>query len=130
MNLNLHDGGIVDMTKTADQYADLTIGSVIGTGGLFRLETDVVNMQSDKVNILASTDAGTHSIDIIDVNEVTMDQIAADAGKGLLLATAPDAIKFTANEREQSLFYVKDYLKDDVLGTGMTYYQRGYHTSC
>ena len=82
MNLNLHDGGIVDMTKTADQYADLTIGSVNGTGGLFRLETDVVNMQSDKVNILASTDAGTHSIDIIDVNEVTMDQIAADAGKG------------------------------------------------
>ena len=120
MNLNLHDGGIVDMTKTADQYADLTIGSVNGTGGLFRLETDVVNMQSDKVNILASTDAGTHSIDIIDVNEVTMDQIAADAGKGLLLATAPDAIKFTANEREQSLFYVKYNLKDEVLGTGMT----------
>lgn len=120
MNLNLHDGGIVDMTKTADQYADLNIGSVNGTGGLFRLETDVVNMQSDKVNILASTDAGTHSIDIIDVNEVTMDQIAADAGKGLLLATAPDAIKFTANEREQSLFYVKYNLKDEVLGTGMT----------
>lgn len=69
MNLNLHDGGIVDTTKTADQYADLNIGSADGTGGLFRLETDVVNMQSDKVNILASTDAGTHSIDIIDVNE-------------------------------------------------------------
>ena len=49
-----------------------------------------------------------------------MDQIAADAGKGLLLATAPDAIKFTANEREQSLFYVKYNLKDEVLGTGMT----------
>ena len=120
MNLNLHDGGIVDMTKTADQYADLTIGRVNGTGGLFRLETDVVNMQSDKVNILASTDAGMHSIDIIDVNEVTMDQIAADTGKGLLLVTAPDAIKFTANEREQSLFYVKYNLKDEVLGTGMT----------
>jgi len=39
---------------------------------------------STQVNILASTDAGTHSIDIIDVNEVTMDQIAADAGKGLV----------------------------------------------
>ena len=51
---------------------------------------------------------------------MTMDQIAADAGKGLLLATAPDAIKFTANEREQSLFYVKYNLKDEVLGTGMT----------
>lgn len=120
MNLDLHDGGIVDMTKTANKYADLTIGSVNGTGGLFRLETDVVNMQSDKVNILASTDEGTHSIDIIDVNEVTMDQIAADAGKGLLLATAPDAIKFTANEREQSLFYVKYNLKDEGLGNGMT----------
>ena len=35
----------------------------------------------------------------------------------LLLATAPDAIKFTANEREQSLFYVKYNLKDEVLGT-------------
>ena len=120
MNLNLHDGGIVDMTKTAAKYADLTIGSVNGTGGLFRLETDVVNMQSDKVNILASTDAGTHGIDIIDVNEVTMDQIAADAGKGLLLATAPDAIKFTAQDREQTLFYVRYNLKDEALGTGMT----------
>lgn len=120
MNLNLHDGGIVDMTKTANQYADLTIGSVNGTGGLFRLETDVVNMQSDKVNILASTDAGTHSIDIIDVNEVTMDQIAADAGKGLLLVTAPNAMNFTANEREQSLFYVKYTLKEEVLDTEMT----------
>ena len=120
MNLDLHDGGIVDMTKTANKYADLTIGSVNGTGGLFRLETDVVNMQSDKVNILASTDAGTHGIDIIDVNEVTMDQIAADAGKGLLLATAPDAIKFTAQDREQTLFYVRYNLKDEALGTGMT----------
>lgn len=58
-------------------------------GGLFRLETDVVNMQSDKVNILASTDAGTHGIDIIDVNEVTMDQIAADAGQGITFISAP-----------------------------------------
>ena len=120
MNLNLHGGGIVDMTKTANKYADLTIGSVNGTDGLFKLETDVVNMQSDKVNILASTDAGTHGIDIIDVNEVTMDQIAADAGKGLLLATAPDAIKFTAQDREQTLFYVRYNLKDEALGTGMT----------
>ena len=120
LKLNLHDNGIVDMTKTKDKYATLTIGSVNGTGGLFRLETDVVNMQSDKVNILASTDAGTHSIDIIDVNEVTMDQIAADAGKGLLLATAPDAIKFTASEREQTLFFVRYNLKDEAIAGGMT----------
>ena len=120
LSLKLHDNGIVDMTKTAAKYADLTIGSVNGTGGLFRLETDVVNMQSDKVYITASTDAGTHSIDIVDVNEVTMDQIAADAGKGLLLATAPDAIRFAANDREQTLFYVRYNLKDEAVANGMT----------
>lgn len=120
LNLHLYDNGIVDMTKTASKYADLTIGSVNGSGGLFRLETDVVNMQSDKVYINATTDAGDHKLDIIDVNEVTMDQIAADAGKGLLLATAPDAIKFAANDREQTLFYVRYNLKEEALGTGMT----------
>lgn len=120
LSLYLHDNGIVDMTKTASEYADLAIGSVNGSGGLFRLETDVMNMQSDKVYINATTDAGDHKLDIIDVNEVTMDQIAADAGKGLLLATAPDAIKFAANDREQTLFYVRYNLKEEALGTGMT----------
>ena len=120
LNLHLYDNGIVDMTKTASKYADLTIGSVNGSGGLFRLETDVVNMQSDKVYINATIDAGDHKLDIIDVNEVTMDQIAADAGKGLLFATAPDAIKFEANDREQTLFYVRYNLKEEALGTGMT----------
>ncbi|WP_298564516.1 autotransporter outer membrane beta-barrel domain-containing protein [uncultured Phascolarctobacterium sp.] len=120
LNLNLHDNGIVDMTKTASKYDNLTIGSLNGSGGMFRLETDVVNMQSDKVYIEATTDVGKHRLDIIDVNEVTMDQIAADAGKGLLLATAPDAIKFAANDREQTLFYVRYNLKEEALGTGMT----------
>ncbi|WP_455654581.1 autotransporter family protein [Phascolarctobacterium sp.] len=120
LKLHLYDNGVVDMTKTASKYADLAIGNVNGSGGLFRLETDVVNMQSDKVYINATTDAGDHKLDIIDVNEVTMDQIAADAGKGLLLATAPDAIKFAASDREQTLFYVRYNLKEEVLGTGMT----------
>ncbi|MEG2764913.1 MAG: autotransporter outer membrane beta-barrel domain-containing protein [Acidaminococcaceae bacterium] len=122
LQLNLHAGGIVDLTKSnvtrGDKplYNNLNIGTVNGTGGVFKLKTDVANKIGDQILISNSTTNGTHQIDIVDVNEKDMSQVKPGSGSGLVLITAPKDMNFTAQAREGSIFNIHYELGNQEVG--------------
>jgi outer membrane autotransporter protein len=66
--LTLSDGGIVDLTwdkrERSDSFRTLTIGSLAGEGGIFKVNSDLANSKADVITLGADSTSTSAGIDV------------------------------------------------------------------
>ena len=94
---------IIDMRSDNNTYSTLVTNKLSGTGGVIKLDIDVRNDDSDKIEVKENF-SGSQIIDIYQKDNYVP---LADSteGHGLVLASVNGDGEFTAKDREGTLFY-------------------------
>lgn len=101
-NLNT-SAGIIDMTADKTAYSKLEIGTLAGTGSIFKQDIDVRSMESDKI-FVKNDFSGSQVLDIYQKDNYVPVE-GSNEGIGLVLASTNGDGVFTAKDREGTLFY-------------------------
>ena len=102
-NLILNNNAVIDMRSDNNTYSTLVTNKLSGTGGVIKLDIDVRNDDSDKIEVKENF-SGSQIIDIYQKDNYVP---LADSteGHGLVLASVNGDGEFTAKDREGTLFY-------------------------
>ena len=114
-NLDVNNGGTVDMRADENGYSTLHARNLTGSGGTFKENIDVRSMEADRIYVPGNF-TGTQELDIYQKDDYVPGRDTKE-GNGLVLATVNGDGTFTSKDREGTLFYTRYDLAHKDSGT-------------